>query len=90
MKAFKFQAEGHEYGIGAKTQQEAESFFFEEIGIRNIASVKEIPETEWHEKTITMYEDNNTDLEPFFLSISEAMVGEEPQLIYTNDPAITD
>lgn len=90
MRVFKFQAEGCEYGIGAKTQQEAESFFFEEIGVRTIASVKEIPESEWHKKNIAMYEDNDTEKELFYMSISEILAGEEPQLIYTNDPEITE
>lgn len=87
MKVFKFHSGGYEYAIAAKDSSLAQSKFYEEVYETDF-EFSEIHESKWDEKNIKMYEDNNMDLEPYHVSIRELIVGDEPQLIYTNDISI--
>ncbi len=52
-----------------------------------IDKIEEIPESEWDEKIIEMYEDNDPEGVQFFVSIREEL-SDEPSVIYTNDDSI--
>lgn len=89
MKVFKIYTGGHIYAIYSKTEEQAVIFLQEEIGYFNIEKPsEEIPESEWDEKTIEIYEDNDFSTEPFYVSIREEICGNETQLIFTNDFSI--
>lgn len=85
MKVFKFWCNEYFYVFSGKTQEEANEALFDMIGIFDIDNVEEIPESEWDEKNIKCYEDNDLELEPYYLSIRDNMTGELPEFIYTND-----
>ena len=88
MKVFKIYTGEYFYGIYAKDAVEAISFLHEEIGYLKVDKIQEIPESEWDEKTIEIYEDNDFSTEPFYVSIREEICGNETQLIFTNDFSI--
>ena len=46
--------------------------------------VEEIPESEWDEKIISMWEDNDLETEPYKVSIREQLIS-RPCMIFTND-----
>lgn len=77
--------DGYTYTISAEGPTEAMECLLE-MSDMEIIRIKLVPETEWDEKTIKMYEDNDTDTEPFFMSIRECMEGNEPTFICTNNP----
>ena len=86
MKVFKFYTDGYIYSIYSKTEEQAATFLQEEIGYFEIEKpTEEIPESEWDRKNIKIYEDNDTSKEPFYVSIREEIIGNETQLVYTND-----
>ena len=85
MKVFKITIENYIYAIYAKNIEDALIFLSEEIGIFNNYKIEEIPESEWDKKDIKIYEDNDTSKEPFYVSIREEIIGNETQLVYTND-----
>jgi hypothetical protein len=89
MKVFKFYDCQYHYGIAAMTQQEAETEFNDQVG-PSFDKVEEIPETEWDNPFIKIHEDNDEEKESYAASIRELMVGEEPQLLFTNDNALID
>ena len=51
----------------------------------NIVKIEEIPESKWDEKTIKIYDDNDTESEPFYMSIRECLEGNESSIISTNN-----
>jgi hypothetical protein len=85
MKVIEFKADGFIYGYAGQTEQEIRDFIIEEYGDEEFDDVVEIPESEWDKETIAIWEDNNFDEEPYYISIREAIVGNEPQMIYSND-----
>ena len=86
MKIFKIKIENYFYAIYAKNINDALIFLSEEIGYFEIEKpTEEIPESEWDRKNIKIYEDNDTSKEPFYVSIREEIIGNETQLVYTND-----
>lgn len=90
MKVFKIFADQFIYAIAALTEEEARAHFAYEIkdissSVGDIDKVEEIPQDKWEEKNIEMHEDNDTENEPFYISIREAICGEDPQLLFTND-----
>ena len=85
MKVFKFWCNEYFYVFSGKTQDEANEELFEMFGAFDIDGIEEIPESQWDEKNIKCHEDNNFDLEPYFLSIRDNMTGELPAFICTND-----
>ena len=85
MKVFKITIENYFYAIYAENIEDAITFLSEEIGVFNDYKIEEIPESEWDKKDIKIYEDNDTSTEPFYVSIREEIIGNETQLVYTND-----
>lgn len=85
MKVFKIYSDKYFYTYYANSKDEARECLFEEIGIMNIDKVEEIPESQWDEKNITIWEDNDGDNEYFKESIRNIICGDEPQMILTND-----
>ena len=85
MKVFKITIENYFYAIYAENIEDAITFLAEEIGVFNDYRIEEIPESEWDKKDIKIYEDNDTSKEPFYVSIREEIIGNETQLVYTND-----
>lgn len=91
MKVFKFISDPFFYAIGAKTMEEAENYLIETLGHQPVIDkIEKIPEAKWDEAIIEMYEDNNRNKRPFFISIREAFCGDEPQILYTNDDSLID
>jgi hypothetical protein len=85
MKVFKFKCGEYFYAYSGETEQAAREALVEEQDPKMIGSVEEIPESEWDEKIISMYEDNDRSKKLFKLSIREAMTGNTPELVFTND-----
>jgi hypothetical protein len=88
MKVFKFYSAPYYYAYNGKTEEEAKKALFEFTGEMLIDKVEEIPEEKWDDKDIKVHEDNDTETEPFYISIREAMDDNEPQLLFTNDNAM--
>lgn len=89
MKVFKIYSDGCYYGIAALTEQEAKECFAENVNDdpKAIGLIDEIPESEWDKKEITMHEDNDTETEPFKVSIRECLTGDgKAFIIFSNDP----
>lgn len=59
MKVFKFYCENYYYAYTGETEEEAKECLFEENGEMEIEKIEEIPESEWDEKFISIWEDNN-------------------------------
>lgn len=87
MKVIKFWCGDTFYAFAAETEELAKAKFEEEIG-EDITETEEIPETEWDNKNIACWEDNDTSKEPFFMSIHEIICGIEPQMVFTNDVSL--
>jgi len=85
MKAFKFTTGDIYYGYSGHDENEAKEVMFEDMGETDINTVEEIPESEWDNKFIAVYEDNDLEQEPIYLSIRESLSGETPILLFTND-----
>jgi hypothetical protein len=84
MKVFKFYCGEIYYGYAAQTKEEAIEQFTKETG--DLFTVcEEIPESEWDEKMITFWEDNDIDKQNFEISIREAICGTDAQMIFSND-----
>ena len=84
MKVFKFYCGETIYAFAAETKELAIAEFEEQTGDQ-FTNIEEIPESEWNEKIISTWEDNNFDNKPFKVSINEIICGKEPQMIFTND-----
>lgn len=87
MKVFKFTDGNYHYACSGNTQEEATEIFHQQVGVGEVDSVEEIPESEWDEKVIHMNEDNDFEKPGFKLSIREILEN-EPMLIYTNDNSV--
>lgn len=85
MKVFKFTTGDVYYGYSGHDLNEAKQTMFDDMGETEIDAVEEIPESEWDNKCIAVYEDNDLEQEPFYISIRENMLGETPILLFTND-----
>lgn len=88
-KVFEFVKKGYTYTIKAKSKEEARQYLADELDIK-IKNCIEIQESEWDKPSIKVYEDNNTDNEPYFMSIREAFHSKEAELICTNDWSLFD
>ena len=84
MRVFKFYCGETMYAFTAETKELAIAEFEEQVGDA-YTNCEEIPENEWNEKTISMWEDNNFDNEPYKVSINDILCGSEPQMLFTND-----
>lgn len=85
MKVFKFYSGDYHYGYSGQTEEEAKQLLFEQMGEMQIDKVEEIPESEWDEGTVNMWEENDFDLEPYKESIRNLMMGDTPIFLFTND-----
>lgn len=85
IKVFKFYSEENIYCYSGKTEEEAKQCLFEQVGEMTIDKVEEISESDWDDKNIDVWEDNDFESEPYQISIREQITGDEPQLIFTND-----
>lgn len=84
MKVFKFHCGQSYYVYAAKIKQSAIDKFTEDIGDLFIIC-EEIPQNEWDDKKIIEWEDNDLDSDGQLFSIRETIIGDEPQLIFSND-----
>jgi hypothetical protein len=88
MKVFKFYSKGYYYAYSGETEEEAKDCLLEEVGKIIIDKVKEIPESEWDKKIISIWEGNDYNKKPYKESIRNQMLRNEPQLIFTNDTSM--
>jgi len=84
MKVFKFYSGDYYWAVSGETEEQAKEHLFESIHEMQIDKVEEIPESQWDEKTISVWEDNDHDNEPYQMSIRECLE-DTPILIYSND-----
>lgn len=85
MIVFKFFSQGYFYVFAAKTEEEAKMLFYDLFFDYEIEKTELIPESEWDKQEIAIWEDDNRDTDPFYVSIHDLICGEEPQFLYTND-----
>jgi hypothetical protein len=85
MKVFKFYSLDLYYAYSGENWQQARAALFSDYGEMPIKRIEEIPETQWNDKFINMWEDNDFNNEPEKLSINDLMTGNLPELIFTND-----
>lgn len=94
MRVFKFTIENLHYAVSGKDREAALKHLREEVFVSyeasEIESEEEIPKEKWNDKTITVYEDNDQESDPFMCSINDIMDKKFPMLIYTNDPDFLD
>lgn len=84
MEVFKFNYDGSYFCmINAENQDQSEEHF-KEVVSDEFDSVENVPEAKWDEKNIKVYEDNDTETEPFYTSIREEITF-YPCVICTND-----
>lgn len=83
-KVFEFAKDGYLYTVKAKTKQQAQKFLLDEHHI-DIKNCIDIPESEWDKPTIQIHEDNDTEKEPFYISLRAAFSELEVELLCTND-----
>ena len=86
MKVFKFSSGDTYWAYSGETVGIAMNQLFDEVGEMDIDNIEEIPESEWDELKISIWEDNDTSKEPFKISIRNQMTGDYPQQIFTNEP----
>lgn len=85
MKVFKLFADDLFWGYSGKDQEEAKAQLFDDVGEMEIDKIEEVPESEWDDESISIWEDNDLSKEPFQTSIREQMNGDYPQQLFTND-----
>ena len=83
MKVFRFYSDDEQYVYSGADENEAKEALFEHIGECVITKVEEIPEDQWDEKNINVWEDNDMDKAPFKVSIRECLSGDTPICICT-------
>lgn len=84
MQVFKFFKDEFHYTIAAPSEELAVEKFKQDVS-PEFDSSEEIPESEWDERNVNLYVDNDISRKPFKVSIREMINGIEPQLICTND-----
>lgn len=84
MKVFKFYSDKYFYTYYANSKDEARKCLFDQMGEMIIDKVEEIPESQWDEKNITFWVDNDGNDEYFKESIRDIICGDEPQMILTD------
>lgn len=89
MKVFKFYYDDCHTAFSGKDQQEATEALTEWVGDVKIDNVEEIPESEWDEKFIDIYPDNDKSKKPFKVSIREC-IENTPTMIFSNDSDLTE
>lgn len=73
-KIFEIKADGETFTICAPNESGAKKHFVEEEGydVSTIDEIKEIDPYEWESKKIKIYEDNDTETEPYYITYAEA------------------
>lgn len=84
MRVFKFYCGEMFYAFAAETKELAIKQFYYEIGDQ-FTVCEEIPEVEWDNLIINIWEDNDFTQKPYKESIRNLICGNEPQMIFTND-----
>ena len=84
MKVFKFYSDDFFYAYSGETEEEAKQALVEDMGDIGIDNVEEIPESQWDEKIIKEWEDNDFEKELMMLSIRD-IIGDTSGMIFTND-----
>lgn len=85
MKVFKFYSGEYYYAFSGKTEDEAKENLFQDVGQMTIDKVEEIPESQWDDEIISIWEDNNQDTEPFKISIRDSISANDSLMLFTND-----
>lgn len=88
MKVFKFSRNGASYTVVASSKEIAKEYLLEEKGV-DIPNCFEVPESEWDEKNIVMFVDNDANGDKFYTSIREHLCS-GPELIATSDKGLLD
>jgi activator of HSP90 ATPase len=89
MKIFEFSRNGKTYTVKSESKSSASKYLLDEYGV-DIKNCIEIPESEWDNKKIEVFEDNNTENEPFHISLRDACLGDGTELLGTNDWSLID
>lgn len=84
MRVFRFRTDEHQYVISGVNEEAAHEEFYD-LGLGPLVSCEEVPESEWDERYIKLYEDNDTSTEPFYCSIRELLSEFSSELISTTD-----
>ena len=84
MKVFKFSRNGTAYTVAAESKESAKQHLIDEYGVK-IPNCFEVPESEWDNKDIIMYVDNDSNNEKFYVSIREQISDNVPQLLATTE-----
>ena len=84
MRVFKFYCGQSYYGYAAQDKQLAIEKFIEDIG-DEFTVCEEVPKENWDKKIIKEWDDNDFDKKENLLSIRESILGQEPQMIFSND-----
>jgi hypothetical protein len=87
MKVFKIYCGELYYGYAAETKEEAINIFTEEIGDLYTV-VEEVSESEWDDKIISEWENNDITKNPYKISIREAICGTNAQMIFSNNNSL--
>ena len=84
MQVFKFSRNGQSYTIASDSKESARQHLNDEYGV-NIPNCFEIPESEWDNRDIKMYVDNDPSKDKFLTSIREQMPKSGTQLLATTE-----
>ena len=86
MKVFKFYCGNLYYAFAAQTKELAIEAFIEETGDK-FTICEEVPESEWDNKIISVWTDNDFSKKPYKISIRDSILGTQEQMIFTNNIA---
>ena len=87
MRLFKYTLDSYHYAQSGNDETEARKELAEFLGVeeKDLTLSEEILKDKWDEKTITCYEDNNIENEPFMISINDIIDSKYPMIVFTND-----
>ncbi len=89
MKVFKFYYDDCHTAISGKDELQAREFFEEYVGNPETDKIEEIQESEWDNRFINIYPDNDRSKKPFKVSIRECLE-DTPTMIFSNDSDLTE
>lgn len=84
LKCFRIYSDEFEYLVAAYNGTQALSFLKNEHEV-NAKKILEVPESEWNEKIIKIWEDNDFSKKPFKVSIRESIIGDDIQMLSSTD-----
>lgn len=85
MKVFEFKSEGFRCAFSGQNEDEAKQALIEAIGEMDIDEVLQIPESDWDEARILMFENDDPETKPYCVSIRDILHEYAPMMIYSND-----